>query len=139
MAKDAGAPASSPVRRAGRRRWLRDRPASVQAPLLLFSFPGILLAVAASCAILAGITAAGPVFASSAEDAAFHQQLEPISRWQAGLRVDTLGVLYGQVFATGSLNPFPASALVGLRDGPSTGRRRNCQGSAPRCSPSRAT
>ena len=67
----------------------------VQAPFLLVRFPALLLAVGGAIAVLVAAVASGPLFLSSAQNAALEKQLAPVSKWNGGLTVAATGRVSG--------------------------------------------
>jgi putative ABC transport system permease protein len=77
----------------------------LKAPILLFRFPGLLLAMASAVLILAVATAAGPLFLSSAGNATLHRSLREMCSWDAGLAMRIPAPLTGESFYFGLLGP----------------------------------
>jgi putative ABC transport system permease protein len=69
----------------------------VQAPFLLLRFPALLLAVTGALAVLVVAVASGPLFLSSAQNAALEKQLASVSRWNGGLTVVATGRVAGRI------------------------------------------
>lgn len=87
-------------RRAGGGGFLRPatrRSMWVQAPFLLVRFPALLLAVGGAIAVLVAAVASGPLFLSSAQNAALEKQLAAVSRWNGGLTVVATGRVSGRM------------------------------------------
>ena len=83
------------VRGGGLLRRATRRSMWVQAPFLLIRFPALLLAVGGAIAVLVAAVASGPLFLSSAQNAALEKQLAPVSRWNGGLTIVATGRVAG--------------------------------------------
>jgi putative ABC transport system permease protein len=103
-----------PSRASGR--LLRGRSPWIQAPVLLLSFPGILVAMVASVFVLTLAAASGPMFLSSAGNGAVREQLELVSPWNAGLTVITTGPVAGPIDSFSPLSAVTAEGLFNGRD-----------------------
>lgn len=71
--------------------WLR-------APLLLFRYPGLLLAIATAAGILALAGASSPLFLSAAGNALLQENIGATCPWVAGVQVTAPGPLFGTTF-----------------------------------------
>jgi putative ABC transport system permease protein len=86
-----------------------------QAPLLLLRFPALFVAVAAAMSAVAIAAAAGPLFLSSAGNAALRRQAETVTTWNGGLTVAATGPVAGR-FGRDALGPLTAEGLFQSRD-----------------------
>jgi putative ABC transport system permease protein len=68
----------------------------LKAPLLLLRYPGLLLAVASSILILSMVSAAGPLFLSSAGNASLHESLADACPWDVGWHLSGPAPLSGR-------------------------------------------
>jgi putative ABC transport system permease protein len=100
----------------GSGRLLRSRSPWIQAPVLLLSFPGILVAMVASVFVLTLAAASGPMFLSSAGNGAVREQLALVSPWNAGLTVITTGPVAGPIRSESPLAAVTAEGLFNGRD-----------------------
>src|SRR5207248_8311452 len=69
-----------------------------KAPVLLFLFPGLLLAIAGASAILSLASAANPLYVSSSGNAAVQSDLRAVERvcpYTAALQVNAFASVYG--------------------------------------------
>src|SRR5438034_7415246 len=89
----------------------------LQAPLLLLRFPALLLAVGGAIAVLVAAVASGPLFLSSAQNAALEKHLAVVSRWNGGLTVVATGRVSGRLPYDSSYGVATAETLFNQRDG----------------------
>lgn len=117
-AQASGGPSGDgPVKRG--LRGLRARLAAVgsapwlKAPILLFRFPGLLLAMGSAVLILAVASAAGPMFLSSAGNATLQRTLAESCPWDTGLEMRIPAPLSGVDFFYYGLGPPPSGPAPG--------------------------
>jgi len=87
----------------------------VRAPLLLFRFPGLLLAVVTAGLVLATASAAGPLFLSSAGNGTIAQGLAGACPWNTGLQASAGGRADGVVTDPLSNRRVTAAQLYNIR------------------------
>src|SRR6266542_1145862 len=109
-------PRTGRVRGAGLLRRATRRSMWVQAPFLLIRFPALLLAVGGAIAVLVAAVASGPLFLSSAQNAALEKQLAPVSRWNGGLTVVATGRMAGRMPYDSPYGVVTAESLFEQRD-----------------------
>ncbi len=90
-------------------------PPWVRAPLLLFRFPGLLLAVVTAGLVLATASAAGPLFLSSAGNGTIAQGLAGACPWNTGLQASAGGRADGVVTDPLSNRRVTAAQLYNIR------------------------
>ncbi|MGH2572432.1 MAG: FtsX-like permease family protein, partial [Actinomycetota bacterium] len=89
----AGSRTAGPAGRLGGWLWPLASPPWLKAPLLLMRYPGLLLSVGGAALFLALASASGPLFLSSASNAALAKGIEGPCFWGVGLQVISNGPL----------------------------------------------